>query len=105
MLRNYTVLQHQLAIRANASMRMPSIIPRITTRCFSVSQWYQNTTDEKPPANNNETAKDEVKEKEGEAAAAEPAPEAKASSTDATITSTEEELKAVSLKLKEIQVI
>ncbi|KAK4511590.1 uncharacterized protein ATC70_012806 [Mucor velutinosus] len=104
MLRNYTALQRQLAIRAKVSMMMPAIAPRITTRFFSASQCHHATDDEKPPVHNSSNSngtekKDEGKEKEdGAATAATETP-----SKDTTITSTEDELKAVSLKLKELQ--
>lgn len=102
MLRNYTALQRQLALIAKSSMVAPAITPHITTRFFTASQCNYNTDDEKSPVNNrNGAAKDEGKGKEGEAEVA--APETP-STEAATTTSTEEELKAVSLKLKELQV-
>ncbi|KAF1799983.1 co-chaperone GrpE [Mucor lusitanicus] len=82
-------------------MVAPAITPHITTRFFTASQCNYNTDDEKSPVNNrNGAAKDEGKGKEGEAEVA--APETP-STEAATTTSTEEELKAVSLKLKELQ--
>lgn len=91
-----------MAIRAKAPIKMPAITPCIAARFLSTSRVGQNKDDDgKNPINSNDTAKDEGKAKEGEAAT----PTTETPNADAASTSTEDELKAVSLKLKEIQVI
>jgi hypothetical protein len=80
-----SVIRHQLAIRAKLSMAMP--ISKHTSRYLSVSH-YSRKDD-----------KDDEKEDVAKAS------KEKTTEIDSTTTSIEEELKTVSIKLKELQVI